>query len=205
MPSPFRDKTGQTFGFWTVIEFAGRDGRNATIWKCRCICGAEKNVIVGSLMKGRSRSCGCKQYEMAAQKNTKHGMASTPTYKSWHAMIQRCEGKGGHESYPERGISICDEWRNFESFLADMGVRPQNKTLDRIDNAKGYSKENCRWATSKQQANNRSITRYVEVDGNVMPLIVACEKYNIGVSCIRHRLRKGMPEQDAFTTPRMRK
>lgn len=199
MPSPFRDKTGQTFGFWTVTAFAGRDKRNATVWTCKCVCGVVKNVVVGSLTGGHSKSCGCKQYEVTAKKNTKHGMAGTPTYKSWHAMIQRCEGKGGHESYPDRGISMCKEWHDFDAFIMDMGVRPKNKTLDRIDNTKGYSKENCRWATPKQQANNRNTTKYVEVNGEVMPLVVACEKYKIGISCVRHRLRKGMSEQDAFT------
>lgn len=201
MPMPFQDKTGQTFGFWTAIDFVGRDKRGKAIWKCKCICGNEKNVLIGSLMGGHSKSCGCLQYTLASQKNTKHGMAKTPTYKSWHAMIQRCEGKGGHKSYPDRGISVCEEWMSFNNFLNDMGERPKRKTLDRIDNTKGYSKNNCQWSTNKQQSNNRKNTIYVTVNGVSLPFTEACEKFNIGESCARHRLRKGMSHQEIFTLP----
>ena len=201
MPMPFRDKTGKSFGDWTVIGFAGRDGRNATVWLCRCTCGTQRNVVVGSLMQGKSRSCGCKQYEITAQKNTKHGMAGTPTYKSWHSMIQRCEGKGGHKSYPERSIGISEEWLDFNVFFADMGIRPKGKNLDRIDNTKGYSKNNCRWASHIEQANNKDNTIKVVVDGIEICFMDACKKYNIGESCARHRLRKGLSHQQIFTTP----
>jgi hypothetical protein len=199
MPMPFRDKTGQVFSSWTVLEFAGRVKHNKQIWKCRCDCGTERNVLINSLMNGSSKSCGHNQYQISAAKNTKHGMASTPTYKSWHSMIQRTEGKGGHESYPARKIGICKEWLSFDAFFADMGIRPDGKTLDRIDNSKGYSKENCRWATIKEQMRNRSNTTYVVVNNEKLPITAACEKYKIGISCIRHRLRKGMSAQEAFT------
>jgi len=198
MPMPFRDKTGQVFGYWTVLGFAGRDGRNATVWNCKCICGTERNVVVGSLMKGKSKSCGCQQYRLSAEKHTKHGLAGTPTYKSWHAMIQRTQGKGGHQSYVDRGFTVCKQWLEFEKFIADMGMRPVGKTLDRIDNTKGYSKENCRWATPVEQANNKDTTRYVVVDGEKMPIMYACKKYNIGISCARHRLRSGKTDQETF-------
>ena len=198
MPTPFRDKTGQVFGYWTVLGFAGRDARNATIWNCKCICGNEKNVIAGSLMKGKSKSCGCQTYRLTAEKNRKHGLANTPTYKSWHAMIQRTQGKGGHQSYVDRGFTVCDQWINIENFVADMGLRPTGKTLDRIDNTKGYSKENCRWATPIEQANNKDTTRYVVVDGERMPIMYACKKYNVAISCARSRLRNGKTEQETF-------
>ncbi len=79
-----------------------------------------------------------------------------------------------------------------------MGMRPVGKTLDRIDNTKGYSKENCRWATPVEQANNKDTTRYVVVDGEKMPIMYACKKYNIGISCARHRLRSGKTDQETF-------
>lgn len=201
MPMPFSDKSGQTFGFWTVLNFAGRDNLKKAIWHCQCICGCKKLVNVGSLMQGKSKSCGCKQKELFIKKITKHGMANTPTYKSWHAMIQRCQGKGGHTSYVKRKITVCNEWLSFDKFFANMGIRPNNKTLDRIDNTQGYSLENCRWATHSQQSNNTSVTVYVTVNEEKLPLTVACKKYNMGVSCIRHRLEKGMSEQEAFTIP----
>lgn len=201
MPTPFRDKTGKVFGFWIVIEFAGRTKHEAQLWKCQCVCGNYKNVLSRSLANGNSKSCGCKRYQLTAEKNTDHGMAGSRTYKSWHAMMQRCEGKGGHQSYPDRGIGLCDEWKKFENFFADMGIRPAGKTLDRIDNTKGYSPGNCQWASAKDQANNKHNTVYVTVNSETLCLSDACEKYGIGVSCARHRLRKGMKHQEVFTTP----
>lgn len=198
-----KDKTGNVYGFWTVLGSPIRHQFH-TNWLCRCMCGTERMVIGNSLTGGKSKSCGCKQYELASKKNTKHGMASTPTYKSWHAMIQRTQGKGGHESYPLRGISVCEEWLSFEAFFADMGLRPKDKTLDRIDNSKGYSKDNCRWATNKEQHNNKDWTRYVVVDGEKMALMFACEKYGIGISCARHRLARGMTHEQTFKTKTQR-
>jgi len=199
MPMPFRDKTGQVFGYWTVLGFAGRDGRNATVWNCKCICGTERNVVVGSLMKGKSKSCGCKQYEVTAQKHTKHGLAGTPTYKSWHSMIQRSQGKGGHQSYVDRKIDVCERWMNFQNFVEDMGIRPSNKTLDRIDNTKGYSKENCRWATRYEQSQNLSHNRNFEINGCTKSLSAWSREYKIDLSTLRKRLRKGMDILSALT------
>lgn len=194
------DRTGKKYGYWTAISFYDRKNTQ-TRWLCRCICGVERVVIAQSLTSGASKSCGCKQATLAGDKTRKHGMAKTPTYKSWHAMIQRCEGKGGHESYVERGIVVCDEWKSFEVFFKDMGERPINKTLDRIDNSKSYSKENCRWATAKQQMNNRTGNVIVEPFGEKMTIAEAADKYNIGISCLRHRLRNGMSINEALLKP----
>lgn len=198
---PFSDKSGQIFGFWKVLKFAGRDKNQKTVWHCQCICGKEKSIVISSLMQGKSQSCGCKRIELLCKSNTKHGMAGTPTYKSWHAMIQRCQGKGNHHSYLKRNITVCNEWLKFENFFIDMGIRPANKTLDRIDNKKGYFLENCRWATPRQQSNNTKSTIYVTVNEEKMPFKFACEKFSIGYSCARHRLEKGMTDQDIFTKP----
>jgi len=202
MDSRVKNIVGCRFGFWTVKSYFDRH-KTHTRWLCVCDCGSEKIVIGDSLKKGLSKSCGCKQYELASSKNTKHGMASTPTYKSWHAMIQRTQGKGGHESYVLRNISVCKEWFVFENFVADMGLRPKGKTLDRINNSQGYSKENCRWATSLQQSNNRHNTIFVVVNDEKLSLSEACKKYNIGISCARHRLNRGMSHQETFTQPNM--
>lgn len=198
------DRTGKKYGYWTAISFFDRKGQR-TRWLCRCVCGIERVVIANTLNNGSSISCGCVGSKIRAEKGTKHGMAKTPTYKSWHAMIQRCEGKGGHESYPKRNITVCKEWLSFNVFFNDMGLRPQGKTLDRIDNSKGYYKENCRWATSKEQLNNKDTTRYVFVDGERMPIMFACAKYGIGISCARHRLRNGMTDEQTFKTKSRRK
>ena len=198
------DYTGKVFNNWRVLGPVSPSDSGRLRWKCLCVCGTIKDVLIASLKSNRSKSCGCIGHKTRAEKKTKHAMARTPTYKSWHAMLQRCEGKGGHDSYKERGIVVCSFWQRFENFYADMGTRPEGKTLDRIDNTKGYFKENCQWATYKEQSNNRDNTVMVTVDNNTMPLMYALKKYNKSETCIRHRLRKGMSQQDAFTLPLQR-
>ena len=122
-----------------------------------------------------------------------HGMSGTPTYISWCKMKQRCYYKPGHSyaGYGGRGITVCDEWHDFSTFLNDMGVRPEGKELDRIDTEKGYYKDNCRWATKRENTNNRRNTRRTNINGEVLTLMQISERYDIPVSCLNGRWRKG--------------
>jgi hypothetical protein len=128
---------------------------------------------------------------MRSEKMTKHGMAGTPTYKSWHQMHQRCAGKHGRDYYLKSGITICDRWSVFENFFDDMGHRPEGTTIDRIDGSKGYEPGNCRWATSTEQANNRKTNRKEIVNGVLLSPAEAARKHNVNISMVRHRMRKG--------------
>jgi hypothetical protein len=201
MPMPFVDHSGKVFGFWTVKKFVGRAKHNQQIWLCKCACGTEKPVLICSLQKGSSASCGCKAIELRAQKRRTHGLSGTREYKSYVAMWARTRGEGGHQKYVEKKITVCDRWKSFENFLEDMGPRPQGMSLDRIDNDKGYSPENCRWATHIQQMNNRSVNVTGVVLGEVLTITEAARKYGKHISGVRHRIRKGWSLEDAVLLP----
>jgi hypothetical protein len=157
----FIDLTGLKFARLTVLERAPQRSAK-TMWRCLCDCGKESIAQASDLRSGKHRSCGCLHIESI----TTHGCTSrnpkkvTPTYRTWLGMIQRCTNpKAQHfHRYGGRGISVCGRWRSFENFLTDMGERPANRTLDRINNDAGYEPANCRWVTRKQQAQNRTYT-----------------------------------------------
>lgn len=157
---------GSKYGRLTVVRgFVKNPGRNGqTYWVCRCDCGNEVEVRARSVRTGHTSSCSCLNREIVGARHRKHGMYSTPIYLAWQTMIQRCENpKNPHYvRYGARGIRVCERWRTWENFYADMGERPTpHHSVDRIDNEKGYQPDNCRWATRREQMLNtrRSIAK----------------------------------------------
>ena len=146
----------------TAIKFSHKVGTHQ-YWFFRCDCGNEKVIKVGNVKSGGTKSCGC----LGVGKKIKHGMAGTKIYNIWKSMRQRCFNKN-HKQYKDwggRGIMICKEWLKFENFYRDMGNRPEGKSLDRINNDGNYCKENCRWATRKEQCNNRRSNHLITYNG----------------------------------------
>lgn len=134
--------------------------------------------------------------------NFKHGMYGTPTYKSWAKMIERCTNPKAirFERYGARGIGVCDRWKNFQNFIADMGERKDGTSLDRIDNNKGYEPGNCRWATSTEQARNRSVTRLMTVNGATKPVAEWAAIAGVSRNTLIARIdRYGMTHAQAVT------
>lgn len=133
--------------------------------------------------------------ELGQRNRFKHGHAPkgnpSPTWISWKCMKDRClrEKHTEYHNYGSRGIGICDRWVNsFESFLADMGEKPKGMTLERKDNAKGYSPDNCKWATRLDQTRNRRNTAMVEYEGKIIPMSVLSEKFGVKHNTLYSRI-----------------
>ncbi|CAN7498334.1 hypothetical protein LJR231_003507 [Phyllobacterium sp. LjRoot231] len=157
------------------------------------------------LISGNTKSCGCLQKQLAAKRRFQHGQSQSGLYKIWSKMKRRCEvpTNNGYHNYGGRGIKVCDAWQSFEQFAADVGPRPsEDYSLDRIDNDKGYSPENVRWATAKTQGRNRRGLLEVCVDGQKMCLAEAIEKYNMPYQAVYARMFKhGWTLDEALTVP----
>lgn len=186
-------KKGDRYGLLTAVN----KEEGSPLWVFDCQCGSRVSLPV-SAVRGSQKSCGC--LKRKSKPSLTHGMSGTPTYVSWQQMRYRCAGKDETSKmhYKDRGISVCERWLIFENFLSDMGERPESTSIERIDNSKGYSPENCVWATQRDQLANTRRTVFVMCDGVKICLKHACEKYGVNYDKVRSRIRRGISAQDAF-------
>ena len=196
------DRTGQRYVRLVALERLPAKSKTDTNarWFCRCDCGVGVVAYGQDLQKGKVKSCGC----LNAERIMQHGMSNTHVYAVWQAMLQRCENPNAqrYSDYGGRGISVCQGWHRFEAFFADMGNRPKGYSLDRIDNDGNYRKDNCRWALTKQQANNKRINRIIEFNGEKRTLAEWAERVGLGWYTLRSRLDVyGWNIEKSLTTP----
>lgn len=170
-------KIGDKFNKLTVVNFSDRKYYANTI----CDCGQKSSVRFDQLKSGGVKSCGCLTKEVARRRATKHGLSRTKTYSIWRSMLQRCNNKNDkqYKNYGARGISVCEDWSDFANFVLDMGKKPKDLTLDRINNDGPYSKENCRWVTMKDQCSNTRRNRFVVLFGDRITLTQAAERLGV--------------------------
>lgn len=201
------DRRGQKFGRLTPIRIVGKDKKGHALWECQCDCGNIATVASDNLVKGNTRSCGCLNRESLKSGNNRrtHGGVGTRLYRIWGAMRRRCYNPNTPDYKTYKDISVCDEWRkdfgNFRKWALENGYN-DSLSIDRIDPLGDYCPQNCRWADAVTQANNKTTTRMVTVNGVQYNLKDACEKFGIGRHLFYQRIKKGMSEEEAFLMPR---
>ena len=189
------DLNGRRFGKLVVEKREGSTKFKKATWLCVCDCGNKKVVVGNSLLTGLTSSCGCFRKQNSSSINTTHGLSNHRLYRIFHGMHRRCEDPKikYYYCYGGRGISVCEEWKNFEDFFKwanSSGYKP-SLSIDRKDGDKDYSPDNCRWATNQEQALNHRNNVHVEINGQVKILSEWARFYGITDSAIRIRYKKG--------------
>ena len=207
----FIDLTEQVFGRLTVIERVPTIHCGETRWRCKCSCGNEVVTTTGRLRNGSAKSCGCLHRESARNlgaKSKTHGSTHTRLYRIWANMKTRCLNprNKNFEHWGLRGITICDLWKtSFEEFQkwAIRSGYNDTLTLDRIDNMKGYSPENCRWVTAKIQARNTRKNRIITWNGESHCLAEWAEILQTPITTLYNRLSR-LPVNEASELSRVK-
>ena len=204
------DISGMRFDRLTAIKSTDIRVAKKVMWECLCDCGNKTLANVSQLKQGRRTSCGCAQIagNQIYKKTPKHGhfVGDKPstTYRIWTGMRTRCSNPKttSWPHYGGRGIKVCERWKNFENFLADMGERPEGKSLDRINNDGDYCPENCRWATDIEQHRNRSDNVYWSHAGSTKTIAEWADVTGLNKHTLSDRVRKsGWTIEQALITP----
>lgn len=203
--------SGKRFGRLIAISIHKVDAHGNSSWLCKCDCGVETIVRMPNLRSGNTRSCGCLSREMPRPHLVgvrTHGLCHSSEYTTWGCMLQRClnPNHDSYEDYGGRGIEVCGQWKKFENFYADMGPRPEGKTLDRFPNKNGnYEPGNCRWADGFEQMNNTRRNRFVEHNGENLTISQWARKIGVHKNSIADKLNRGWPIHLALTKPNGKK
>jgi hypothetical protein len=211
----FHDITGQKFNRLTAMWPAGKS-KCGVVWLCLCDCGKMVPIPAARMKNGTTMSCGCARvegYAKLSKSKTRHGHAKTKTgvksaeYLAWERMQGRCRQPASkdYKYYGGRGIRVCDRWlgeHGFENFLADMGPKPKGLTLDRWPDVNGnYEPSNCRWATWKEQQNNKTDNHNITHEGKTMTLTQWAESSGLTYTQLHGRLDLGWSMEEALNTP----
>lgn len=198
------------FHYLTVIEHTANNKQGKARWLCRCDCGKVKAIDGKHLLSKThpTKSCGCMTGRLISERLTKHGMSHHPAFGVWHSMKQRCEDSKhpAYHNYGARGITVCQQWDyDFAQFWKDMGpTYRRGMDLDRRDNSKGYSPENCRWVSRKVNNRNRRSNRVIVTSYGSMTVSALSELTGIGVTTILYRLDHHWPTELLCAQPDLR-
>ncbi len=199
------DVTGRRFGLLTVLRPDPDVTGRKTKWICQCDCGSVRSVYTYNLKNGHTTSCGCESLRKRTAARTTHNKSRTRLYRIWAKMKARCTypGDRAYDKYGGRGITVCESWLSFEPF-EEWSLKngySSELSLDRVDNNLGYSPDNCRWATPKQQANNTRKNRIIECNGISRTLAEWADITGVRPMTIAYRLNNGWDVEAALNTP----
>lgn len=218
------DITGQRFGRLTVIEYV-ETVKKASWWRCKCDCGNEKNITLNHLRTGQTRSCGCLAAEYRRNKpeairkmviaHTTHGGTHDRLFRIWVSMRSRCRDKNhpAYKWYGGKGVTVCDEWQDYATFKQwayangyDDKAKTHACSIDRIDPNGNYCPENCRWAGTRTQAENKTNTKLYEYNGEKRTLSDWARRSGMRVDTLRWRIvKQHWSLEKALSTPVRRK
>lgn len=191
----FKDLTGQKFGRLTALYRLHNvtSKRKRTYWLCICDCGNLTEVETGNLRSSNTNSCGCYNKQRAKESNQKHGKCKTRLYNIYNNMKQRCTNKNNerYKDYGGRGIVVCNEWldsfQTFHDWAMENGYK-EGLTLDRVNNNKDYSPDNCHWADIKAKNRNKRSNRNITINGETHCLKEWCEILGLKIGTVKKRI-----------------
>lgn len=193
------EMAGHRFGHLIVTEFYGNKKDGTSLWSCLCDCGQFRVIPGTKLRAGLHKSCGCLSPKFTSDKLTTHGMSRTRTYRIWAGMLERVKPNNRKKHlYYEKGITVCNRWKIFENFYADMGECPDDFTIERVDGKVGYKPSNCKWASRKDQANNTTKNHFLSFNGEALTVSQWAEKIGIKENTLRYRIRRGWTIEKAL-------
>lgn len=192
---------GKKFNKLTILSFSKKDKNNSTYAVCQCDCGNIVETRLGRVINNETLSCGCVRKKYVDRKQ------ADLIYLVWFCMIRRCYNKQDehYRLYGERGIIVCDQWKNSFSNFYDWAINNGYRkclSLDRINNNGNYEPSNCRWTTQKQQCRNKNTNKLITYNNETLCVVEWCEKLNLDYNLVRRRLYEGWDIEEAFFTPR---
>ena len=207
----YKDISGMRFGRLVAIKYVGKDMQNLSMWLCICDCGNTATTRASSLKSGSTKSCGCLQKEIAGLRTLTHGLSGSHAYcprlyRIWKNMKQRCSNPKSckYEIYGGNGVSVCDEWMEYEPFhkwAINHGYK-KDLTLDRINGDGDYNPTNCRWATYSEQSLNTKQNRYLKYKDRSLTIKEWSDFVGIKYNTLRSRIfTYGWSIKKALETP----
>ena len=203
------DLTGQRFGRLTVVKRMDDgirpNGTKYVRWLCKCDCSNEVIVDGNSLKRQHTTSCGCYLRERSTQVHTTHGQRHSRLYTIWRTMKLRCSNPktNGYKDYGGKGVTVCEEWQDFDAFFdwAMQNGYSDSLTIDRKDRNGNYEPSNCKWATQKEQQNNKSTNHLLTYNGETKTMTQWADEYRMNFHTLKERIKRGWTVEKALTTP----